>query len=169
VRCTASPAADAGRAAPACRTTLLRGGAALLTLVMAGGCATPAREIDTLADLRARGAAALTGPELRALLVGNRLHTPGGRAWTYDPDGTLSFVVEPRTGLTSLAGSGTWRIDDDGTSCLRLVYQVVQDSTVTAFCSTVYRLDGAHYSVIHDPDRGNSAKANRFEVRQRNR
>jgi len=157
----AGRAGHAGRRAGAWHAVVLVG-----TLAVAGP-GLPS-EIGTLADLRARGATPMTGSELRTLLVGNRVRTSGGRAWTYGADGTLAFVTEQRTGLASRAGSGTWRIDDDGTACLRLVRRVALEATVNEFCSRVYQLDRAYYSVIPHPARDDGAKAHRFEVIERN-
>jgi len=142
----------------------------LAAATLAGGfAAAGAQEIDTLADLRAHGAAVLSAAQVRELLIGNRVVTPGGRAWTYDPDGSLSLVVEQRTGLASRSGSGTWQVDEAGNSCVQLAWQAGPTTTTDRWCGKIYVVDGVHYSVIEHPARGDGAKAHRLEVRRRDR
>lgn len=114
----------------------------LLSLAVVA-CASPPKESQMpVADITAKGAKRLTGPEVRSLMSGAKME---GNAWssgtsftsTMNPNGTFDGVT-----VNGRKFDGTWSVNDSsGQACTHIRNAPPGGSP----CAYTYGLNGAYY------------------------
>ena len=115
---------------------------ALAALFIFGCASAPKDPQMTVADITAKGAKRLTGPEVRTLMAGAKME---GNAWssgnaftsTMNPNGTFDGVTSHGRKF-----DGTWTVNDaDGQACTYIRNAPPAGSP----CAYTYRLNGTYY------------------------
>lgn len=102
----------------------------------------------TLAEVKAKGAVQLSAADLKQLLPGDTVisQTPTGstRRWQNRADGDLSGSSDGRGTQRALpySGSGTWKIDDNGTYCVHIRWNMLNED----WCRYVFRAGDKYYT-----------------------
>jgi hypothetical protein len=123
----------------------------------------PSAQVLTFADIKAKNAVQLSAEELRQLLPGAKVIsiTKGGstRYWENQLDGSVVASSDGRGGAgrnRANSGSGTWRIGDGGTFCIRIDW----NRTTDEWCRHVFKVGSVYYGIGQLID---SALANELE------
>jgi hypothetical protein len=100
----------------------------------------------TFAEVQATGAKALTGAEVRELVLGAKTEFTQVdgfiRHWTNEADGT--FIADRNYGpIRSRSGRGTWSVNDDGALCLRFDWG---SADTNEWCRQLYRVEDRYYA-----------------------
>ena len=106
-------------------------------------------QVQTLADVKGKGAVQLSGDDLKQLMPGAKVvsHTEAGstRRWENKADGTF-VASSDSSGKSGRArpssGNGSWRVDD-GRYCVEIQWNVTPEK----WCRHIFKVSDKYYGV----------------------
>jgi len=121
----------------------------IAVVVSLGICSLAAAQPVTLADAKAKNAVQLSADELKQLMPGAKVvsHTNAGsaRTWENNANGALLASSDNRGGTgraRPVAGNGTWRVEDKGTYCVTLQWNMANEE----WCRYIFKAGDKYYA-----------------------
>ena len=103
----------------------------------------------TLADVKAKNAVQLSADELKQLMPGakvvSRTNAGSTRSWENNANGTFVASSDGKAGNSGRArpasGNGTWRVDDKGTYCVTIQWNMAPEE----WCRYIFKTGDKYY------------------------